>query len=112
MSWEGMFKVLSAQEFDSSKITGKNEVRVLAVPLRVFRPLGSGEGLWLLLAGRGIPLPSNLRTSEAQSRRKGVYVAALPRGLKRRMLPHESSQHPCEVGRWREVLSPPYRWGK
>lgn len=43
MSCEGMFKVLSAKEFDSSKITGKNEDRVPAVPLRVFRLLGSGE---------------------------------------------------------------------
>lgn len=70
--------------------------------------------LWLvtMAAGDGIPLPSNLHTYEARQGVKRVYVTPLPRGLKRRMLPHESSQHPCEVGRWR-LLSPPlYRWGK
>lgn len=57
--------------------------------------------LWLvtMAAGDGIPLPSNLHTYEARQGVKRVYVTPLPRGLKRRMLPHESSQHPCEVGR-------------
>lgn len=38
-----MFKVLSTKDFDSSEITGKNEDRVLAVPLHVFRLLAFRE---------------------------------------------------------------------
>lgn len=66
MTGKNISNILLIKDFDSRKITKRNDEQVLTVALLVFHLLSFDKRLWWLLSGYGISLPSDLHTYEAQ----------------------------------------------